>query len=79
METLRKRRDKWQVQFRKDGHNVSKTFQLREYAQRWARKHEQLIDPGEALPSTLVVGGDCLTVRELLDIIYATPLQAFVK
>jgi integrase len=67
MASLRKRRGKWQVQIRRDGHNVSKTFQLREDAQRWAREHERLIDLREALPSALVVGGDCLTVRELLE------------
>ena len=79
MASLRKRRGKRQVQIRRDGHNVSKTFQLREDAQRWAREHERLIDLGKALPSALVVGGGCLTVRELLECYEreATPQEAF--
>lgn len=65
MATLRKRSGKWQVQVRKDGHNLSKTFHLREDAQRWAREQERLIDLGEALPS-VPKEGDSLTLGELL-------------
>lgn len=49
MATLRKHRGKWQVQIRKDGYSLTKTFQLREDAQRWAREHERRIDLGEAI------------------------------
>lgn len=66
MATLRKRSGKWNVQVRRDGHNISKTFQFKEDAQRWAREHERLIDLGQGIPQALLVGGDSLTVRELL-------------
>jgi integrase len=66
MASFCKRSGKWSVQIRKGGHSLFKTFQYREDAHRWAREHERLIDLGEALPSALVIGGNSLTVRELL-------------
>ena len=75
MATLRKRSGKWQVQIRKDDHHLTKTFQLKEDAQRWAREHERRIDLGEALPPSLVVGGDKLTLGDLLDR-YATEVSS---
>jgi integrase len=47
MATLRKRGSKWQVQVRREGHNFSKTFHLREDALKWAREQERRIDTGE--------------------------------
>jgi integrase len=67
MANLRKRSGKWNVQVRKDGHNISKTFQLRADAQRWAREHERLIDLGEVLPPALAIDGAKLTLGKLLE------------
>ncbi|MEK4034111.1 site-specific integrase [Methylocystis sp. IM3] len=51
MATLRKRGSKWQVQVRREGHNLSKTFHLKEDALRWARERELSIDRGELISS----------------------------
>lgn len=66
MASFSKRSGKWQAQIRKGGHKLTKTFQFKQDAQRWAIEHERLIDLGQELPSALVVGGNSLTVRELL-------------
>jgi integrase len=49
MATLRKRGSKWQVQVRREGHNLSKTFHLREDALRWAREQESRLDRGDLI------------------------------
>ncbi len=51
MASLRKRGTKWQVQIRREGFpQLTKTFQFREDAVRWARERERLIDRGETEP-----------------------------
>ena len=66
MATLRKRGTKWQVQIRREGRNLSKTFHFREDAARWAREQERSIDRGEAsLPPVNRVTG--LKLAELID------------
>lgn len=67
MATFRKRSGKWQVQIRKDGCCLNKTFGLREDAQRWAREHEHLLDRGDALSRPNGPRGNKLTLGELLD------------
>ena len=66
MASFCKRSGKWQAQVRKGGHKLTKTFQFKQDAQRWALEHERLIDLGRELPSALLVGGNSLTVRGLL-------------
>jgi integrase len=53
MATIRKKNGKWQVQIRRKGYPaVSKTFPLRDWAQRWAQETERQLDRG-ALPPSL--------------------------
>lgn len=51
MATLRKRGTKWQVQVRREGHSLSRTFHLKEDALRWAREQELSIDRGALISS----------------------------
>jgi integrase len=44
MATVQKRRNKWRVQVRRDGHNVSRTFHRKADADEWARDAERSID-----------------------------------
>ena len=63
---MRKRNGWWQVQIRRDGHLLAKTFHVNDDAQNWAREHERLIDLGEVMLSALLVNGDKLTFEDLL-------------
>jgi integrase len=42
--TILKRKGKWRVQIRRDGHSLSKTFHLKAAAEEWAREAEHAID-----------------------------------
>jgi integrase len=68
MATLRKRGSKWQVQVRREGHNLSKTFHLREDALKWAREQELRIDRGEldALSEAEIPSASQLALRDVL-------------
>ena len=44
MASIRKRNDRWQVQVRRNGHAVSRTFKFKADAEVWARKTERSID-----------------------------------
>ena len=44
MATILKRKGKWRVQIRRDGHSLSKTFHLKAAAEEWAREAEHAID-----------------------------------
>jgi len=67
MATLRKRGLKWQVQVRRDGHNLSKTFHLKDDALRWAREHELKIDRREVTPSgTTDATTASLTIKDVV-------------
>lgn len=67
MATFRKRRGRWQAQVRRLGHPaLTKTFELREDAQKWARHQERLMDLGELSPSVVGSGSVKQTVGELL-------------
>jgi integrase len=65
MATLRKRGTKWQVQVRREGHSLSKTFHLREDALKWAREQELRIDRGEVSQPIAKVDR-CLTLSGLI-------------
>ena len=67
MATLRKRGSKWQVQVRREGHNLSKTFHLKEDALRWAREQELRIDRGQV--ADLSEAGSAPTNITLRDIV----------
>lgn len=69
MATLRKRGSKWQVQVRRERHNLSKTFHLREDALRWAREQELRIDRGELLSSTGTGETPAYILRCLWDVV----------
>lgn len=65
MATIRKRRDKWQVQVRRSGHRpISKSFNNRKDAQAWARQREVQADCHESLPSLKVL--QQITLGELV-------------
>lgn len=44
MATVQKRKAKWRVQFRRDGHRLSRTFHRKADADEWAREAEHSID-----------------------------------
>jgi integrase len=46
MATIRQRKSRWQVQIRRQGHQVSRTFRLRADAELWARQQEAELDRG---------------------------------
>jgi integrase len=46
MATIRRRKSRWQVQIRRQGHQLSRTFRLRADAQLWARQAEAELDRG---------------------------------
>ena len=46
MATIRRRKSTWQVQVRRQGHQVSRTFRLRADAELWARQAEAELDRG---------------------------------
>jgi integrase len=46
MATIRRRKSTWQVQIRRRGHQVSRTFRLRADAELWARQMEAELDRG---------------------------------
>ena len=46
MATIRRRKSAWQVQIRRLGHQVSRTFRLRADAELWARQLEAELDRG---------------------------------
>ena len=50
MATIRRRKSTWQVQIRRQGHQLSRTFRLRADAELWARQVEAELDRG-GLPS----------------------------
>ena len=53
MATIRKRKDKWQVQVRRSGHRpISKSFNNRKDAVAWARQSEVQADRNELLPDS---------------------------
>ncbi len=60
MATIRRRGSMYQVQVRRAGHKLSKTFSTRQDAQQWARLHERRVDLGEAL---------VLTAPPLIDVV----------
>jgi integrase len=67
MATIRKRNGKWQVQVRRLGQpTISRTFQAKEDAQRWAREQERLADLGD-LSRRERHGDVSLTVGQLLE------------
>lgn len=68
MASFRKRAGKWQAQIRRAGQAViSKTFDLKEDAQRWARLQERLCDTGEINPPITTQTPERITLAELLD------------
>ena len=46
MATIRRRKSTWQVQIRRQGHQLSRTFRLRADAELWARQAEAELDRG---------------------------------
>jgi integrase len=46
MATIRRRKSRWQVQIRRRGHRLSRTFRLRADAELWARQVEAELDRG---------------------------------
>ncbi len=46
MATIRRRKSRWQVQIRRQGHQLSRTFRLRTDAELWARQVEADLDRG---------------------------------
>jgi integrase len=46
MATIRRRKSRWQVQIRRLGHQVSRTFRMRADAELWARQLEAELDRG---------------------------------
>ena len=46
MATIRRRKSRWQVQVRRQGHQVSRTFRLRADPELWARQAEAELDRG---------------------------------
>jgi integrase len=50
--TIRRRKSKWQVQIRRQGHQVSRTFHLRADAELWARQQEAELDRGGLPPDS---------------------------
>ena len=46
MATIRRRKSAWQVQIRRLGHQVSRTFRLKADAELWARQLEAVLDRG---------------------------------
>jgi hypothetical protein len=51
MASIRRRKTGYQVQIRRDGQSLCKTFKSRDDAERWARMEERRIDLGDALPA----------------------------
>lgn len=65
MATIRKRRDKWQVQIRRAGHRpFSKSFNVRKDALAWARQSEVQADRAELPTDTKVLHG--MTLGDLV-------------
>lgn len=67
MATIRKRQGRWQAQVRKDGHRLSRTFQFKQDAEKWAADRERQIERGElpsptGRPTTLTTLGDILSL-----------------
>ena len=46
MAAIRRRKSTWQVQIRRQGHQLSRTFRLRADAELWARQQEAELDRG---------------------------------
>jgi hypothetical protein len=46
MATIRRRKSRWQVQIRRQGHQLSRTFRLRADAELWSRQLEAELDRG---------------------------------
>jgi hypothetical protein len=46
MATIRRRKSRWQVQIRRQGHQLSRTFRLRADAELWARQLKAELDRG---------------------------------
>lgn len=66
MATIRKKNDKWHVQVRRKGYPaVSRSFQLKDWAIRWAQETERNISKGLILPSISDLKGYLL--RDLLE------------
>jgi len=66
MASIRKRGTKWQAQVRRNGSPpISRTFNAREDAIRWAREQDRAIDRGECSSSVVKLGGN-LSVSEML-------------
>jgi hypothetical protein len=64
MATIRRRKSRWQVQIRRHGHQVSRTFRLRADAELWARQQEAELDRG-GLPTD----GRSLRAHTLADLL----------
>ena len=65
MATIRPMRDKWQAVIRRKGHpSLSKTFELKKDAEKWARQQERAIDAGQWLDHT---EAQKTTLDDLLD------------
>lgn len=65
MATIRKHRDKYQVQIRRRGSpSISKTFSLLSDAKEWARHQERLVDRGELGPDLKAL--EKVTLRQLV-------------
>ena len=67
MATVRRHRNKWQVQVRrKDYPALSKSFAAKEDALRWAREQERAADRGE-LPAPALTASSKTLLSDLLD------------
>lgn len=65
MATIRAMRDKWQAIIRRKGHPaISKTFDIKKDAEKWARQQEGLIDSGRWVNHT---EADRTTLHEILE------------
>ncbi len=69
MATIRKRGLRWQVQIRREGRNLSKTFLLKEDALRWTREQEVRIDRGEQICSGKASRSSAPTSLTLRDVV----------
>ncbi|MES1197312.1 MAG: tyrosine-type recombinase/integrase [Pseudomonadota bacterium] len=76
MATVQKRRGKWRVQIRRNGHALSRTFHRKTDADEWARQAEHGIDK-EIDPSTKRISGKD-TFASLIDL-HIDDLQAVGK
>jgi integrase len=64
MATIRQRANRWQCIIKRKGHPlISRTFDLRKDAERWARQEERLIDKGEWVDRTQA---NVITLGELM-------------